>query len=539
MGRGITHRVIVKGVLTLDTSLHLGSGQTSAETDALLLRDTEGKILIPGTSIGGALRSRVEQLIGVAVGHGEKDCNCPICHLFGAAEGGASRVFVEDAYPTSNSGVATAEIRDGVAIRRDTQTAREGAKYDHETIPSGSTFDFELSIDLNDSLNEEMKKILYIGLEELCRGRISLGGNTTRGLGRCHLSIDKIYTLNFGNADCLVPFLKGDNLTGIPESYTIEYKAYFADVQDSLNFDNEMAPHTGIELDFDLFVEDVEDLLVVKDGRYAFGDDPEIRFVRTKRRSDIQDKGVDVQFIPGSSLKGPLRNRAEQILRTLAPRSAYLACDPTESGGCGTCAICKLFGFSKAKGEEGAKGRLSLEDAYPVTEEEIQEKKFDFVAIDRFTGGALEKAKFDARIATKGCFKTRMVMENPQTYELALIAHLFKDLYLKDIRLGYGKYKGFGRVKGILRGIRLLQTQKDGGLIAELKLIDVFPETSGYWQKSGIWHILTIPANEFRYENNYQPLSEESKLRTLIGTLDEAFAKFMGNKLVTITEGEE
>ncbi|MCD4753884.1 MAG: hypothetical protein K8R40_12505 [Anaerolineaceae bacterium] len=537
MGRGITHRVIVKGILTLDTSLHHGSGQASAQTDALLLRDTDGRILISGTSIGGALRSRLEKLIGVAAGHQQdinqeniEDCRCHICNLFGTAEN-ASIIVVEDAY--LNSPVEIAEYRDAVAISRDTQTARKGAKYDYETLPAGSIFDFELSVDLNDKNNKndkfdekDMKKILYIGLEELCNGRIHIGGSTTRGLGRCHLKIINIYTLNLQDTRCLIPLLIRDDLADISKEYVTGYDDYFGDVKDSLFFKNKPDSHTRLELDFDIILEEVEDLLVVKNGRYAFGDDPEIRFVRTKQWNNVDKDWKDVQFIPGGSIKGPLRNRAEQILRTTI--NTKYACDPTtKEGGCGTCAICKLFGFSKkAEGVKGQKGRLSLEDAYPAVEE-IHEKKFDFVAIDRFTGGALDKAKFDARIASDGYFKSRIIIENPKLFELALVAHLLKDFYLKDIRLGYGKYKGFGRVKGILRQIRLLQTRESDGLIADLNLKDIFPETNGYWHRNSIWHIMTIPSDELCNGTSYKPLSEQGNFQEIIEKLDQAFNEFI------------
>jgi CRISPR/Cas system CSM-associated protein Csm3 (group 7 of RAMP superfamily) len=544
MGRGITHRVVFKGILTFDTASHIGSGKASAETDALLLRDGDDKIFIPGTSIGGVLRSRLEQLIGVAVGHQEniEDCKCLICRLFGTAESGASKIVVEDAYPTANIEFATAEYRDGVAIGRDTQTAREGAKYDQEIIPAGSTFDFELSLDLNDEgSEEEMMKIIYVGLEELCSGRINIGGSTTLGLGRCRLDADKVdvYALDFRDIRCLIPFLKGDDLNDLQEEYVTGYKDYFKELKDSVSFMNKPESHHRLELDFEIILEE-GDLLVVKDGRYAFGDDPEIRFVRTKRWRADKNGWVDVQFIPGGSFKGALRNRAEQIIRTLVQDSKS-ACDPTKGkgGGCGKCAICEIFGFSKEEGEKGHKGRLSVEDAYPIREEEIQEKKFDFVAIDRFTGGALEKAKFDARIATDGSFKSRVVVENPKLYELALIAHLFKDLYLKDIRLGYGKYKGFGKVKGILREIRLFQTRDDDGLIADLNLTRMFPKTNGYWKRRGIWHTLTIPAEDFRNERDYKPLPKSSNLWTIIDKLDTAFNEFIKDELVRIGGGED
>ena len=47
---------VITGTLKARTAVHVGSGEGNDLADALLRRDTEGTILIPGTAIAGALR---------------------------------------------------------------------------------------------------------------------------------------------------------------------------------------------------------------------------------------------------------------------------------------------------------------------------------------------------------------------------------------------------------------------------------------------------------------------------------------------------
>src|SRR3990172_6685427 len=164
MGRKINRRIIFEGALILETALHIGSGESSVETDALCIRDSDGSLIIPGSSLAGAFRSQIEDLLGGIFQHypDKMDCGCLLCNLLGNAKKGASKLIFDDAYLKSNS-VTKTDIRDGVGIRRDTQTAREGAKYDLETVPYGSIFRFHMSVDLSpsdDKYEEAIKKIL-------------------------------------------------------------------------------------------------------------------------------------------------------------------------------------------------------------------------------------------------------------------------------------------------------------------------------------------------------------------------------------------
>ena len=128
------------------TAIHVGSGRDSDTTDALCRRDAQGNFLIPGTAIGGVLRSiatRIAPSIGSEVcktllpkkddgadttkrSNDGQPCECDVCNLFGEINpsenediGRASRLFVAHA-KTSNT---QKRIRDGVGIERKSKTS--------------------------------------------------------------------------------------------------------------------------------------------------------------------------------------------------------------------------------------------------------------------------------------------------------------------------------------------------------------------------------------------------------------------------------
>ena len=72
--RSLIERWVIKGNLLLETPAHFGNGDADALTDMpLLLDEVEGKPLLPGTSIAGALRNYLRELdlgYGLAEGKG-------------------------------------------------------------------------------------------------------------------------------------------------------------------------------------------------------------------------------------------------------------------------------------------------------------------------------------------------------------------------------------------------------------------------------------------------------------------------------------
>ena len=185
-------------------------------------------------------------------------------------------------------------------------------------------------------------------------------------------------------------------------------------------------------------------------------------FVKIKKIGAL-DSGEPV--IPGGSLKGIFRSRAEKILRTLSEH----VCDPTDSRlSCSSviknmldinpqikkkegsdrykevekksCLICKIFGNSYLA------SKTIFSDAKISG---FETKKFDGVAINRFTSGPVESALFTSMPAIKGEFKWSIKIHKPENEEIVLLMFVLKDLInsLNPISIGYGKTKGFGMVE--------------------------------------------------------------------------------------------
>ena len=58
-------KAIIYFKLELKTNLHIGSGESNIDTEALCIRNTEGDLIIPGTTLAGIFRSNLESLFGV------------------------------------------------------------------------------------------------------------------------------------------------------------------------------------------------------------------------------------------------------------------------------------------------------------------------------------------------------------------------------------------------------------------------------------------------------------------------------------------
>jgi CRISPR-associated RAMP protein (TIGR02581 family) len=254
--RGFTRRYLFTGTLALRTGLHIGSGWTvGSPSDNPVIRTPDGKPFIPGSSFKGAFRSMVEKLaqtIGLATelkscglmeGQGcigaqgkEQDAFnkrsrdwkddrllaelddhlCDTCKLFGSPYA-ASRITFADLLPTDESEAyaeTMIQIRDGVAIDRDSEKAVDKLKYDYEVVAPAQTF--KLEILLEDPTNTDLG-LTCVGLSEFVSGLGYVGGKRSRGLGNCRLDDLYIYGLDLSvdvpeRAERLKNYLLGSTL---------------------------------------------------------------------------------------------------------------------------------------------------------------------------------------------------------------------------------------------------------------------------------------------------------------------------------------
>ncbi|HZR97214.1 MAG TPA: CRISPR-associated RAMP protein Csx7 [Chloroflexota bacterium] len=222
-------RFTLEGRLRAVTALRVGAGRALAPvgTDLPVVRDALGAPFIPGSSLKGPLRATVERLVrGVRP---DRVCNplddrercvsasdmqrlreesqrrtdaesadawltsalleqtCWVCRLFGSPWL-ASAVQVADLPVDRASWFGQFQVRDGVAIDRDTETVRGGLKYDYEVVPAGTEFLFRLRADTDDP---RLLGMLALGLRELETERLAVGGGRSRGLGRVELVVER------------------------------------------------------------------------------------------------------------------------------------------------------------------------------------------------------------------------------------------------------------------------------------------------------------------------------------------------------------
>lgn len=227
--------------LVFDTAWRIGSGKEGETmSDLGVMIDSKGQPILPGSSLKGKLRSTCETLshaLGLnacmlnhaasgvnctsdvnyhrEVGEAYRktlqkglqarlqwidDHTCDVCKLFGSPVQ-AGRLWVGDGVLKAWASVV--QVRDGVVIDRDSQTAVNGLKYDYEVVPPGSRF--ELCVDLENPTDRDMA-LLGAALFEWHAGS-SMGGFTSRGLGRFHLEKIKLFGVDLDDARQRVKFL--------------------------------------------------------------------------------------------------------------------------------------------------------------------------------------------------------------------------------------------------------------------------------------------------------------------------------------------
>ncbi len=225
---------LFSGEIKLLQGLHIGSGRGDETTDALVIRDAQGKPIIPGSSLRGVFRSHMERILmglyatqvtplwacqlyepvlpeeKVCVGSSAHPASlaeirslqklqegqsgtdavwkklpevlCDACKLFGAGSFYASKVRFTDLPMLTGS--PNPVVRHGVGIHRDTGTAADGVKYDKEVVEAGATFRFEATAE---NLVDADLELLALGFSQLVSGELALGGSSGRGLGGVEL----------------------------------------------------------------------------------------------------------------------------------------------------------------------------------------------------------------------------------------------------------------------------------------------------------------------------------------------------------------
>lgn len=134
-------RYYIDGQLEAMSALHVGGGDGLA-IDRQLLRDGAGCVVVPGTSLAGALRSRWVKMPRNSASS-ERD-------LWGGAgnDDQASRVVLDDAPVRTVPGSGATDTRTTTAIDDQARAAEPGLLFSTEVMPTGATYSFSAEVDV-------------------------------------------------------------------------------------------------------------------------------------------------------------------------------------------------------------------------------------------------------------------------------------------------------------------------------------------------------------------------------------------------------
>lgn len=498
----------------------------------------------------------------------DKPCNCVVCRLFGDVHpveqstgesdkwdpAHPSQLWVYDAFAPANSHTF---VRDGVGIQRQTGHAAENIKFDYEVVPRSAKFKLSMRLayqlgakedtPIPDTTTEEkVTQLLVAALAEWVAGRGQLGGNVSRGLGQFKLENLTYTTTKLDNAEALIDYLQGKDAAALRQAVPNWPEEPLAAARQAVvaRGSHAAVASSFLTISFDLAFTDFflqhDPLTALLSG-----------FDHAPLIEQLSEDGLGNPLLSGSSLRGVLRSHAEKIIRTLytnycleneqdTPAGERFkencpACDPlvrdknkplasciTRLNGAELpkhhewqegdfCLTCQLFGNQ----ERGS--RFWVQDAHWQEGKAVEWQAQDFLAIDRFTGGGLDGAKFDAAPLVGPVFQTSVTLHNPATWELGLLALLLRDLADGRITVGFGAAKGYGRchATNIKWEVGYLQTEDATDFPSDLDAMA---------QYNGIYKLVTLQAE------GWLPKNWLEKASGWVAKFNETVTRFQRNK---------
>ena len=347
----------------------IGSGEEES-SDSDVLRDSDGNVYIPGTSLAGVSRHFLE-----TVGINTDDIFGKIEVEKEAEKDYESKIKFFDAFATNE---VSTSVRD--SVRLVDKISLDGSKFDYEIAEAGAEFIFK--IELNTCSCEEKKICSYI-INGFRNGDIRIGSKTTRGFGVVDIEDIKYLQLDLTNAEEMETYINLDR------GWNIVDKPFSAEELEEARYEG---VYETIERDFSL-----KSFLFIRDygsTKKVEGDDS--KFVDAQTLTNAKENPV----IPGPSIAGVIRSHCRKILDKIGYETEKERQD----------FINDLFGYETEVGEDGKLKRENekkIKSNVLFKECELDKDNIVFLnrtrtAVDRFSGSALQTgALFTGNIACR------------------------------------------------------------------------------------------------------------------------------------------
>ena len=406
-------RHIAHIVVEADTPLKVGSNASDFLQDSPIQKDFNGLPMILGTSIAGVLRKdfnkeKVVDIFGEENGSKVIFSNALLCK--NAKNEVCEELLLEK--PDFLKLFETLPIREHTAIT-DKGVAHAHAKFDEELLYKGTRFKFSVEV-LEDQ--ESFEEILAI----LSSSSFRIGGGSSKGFGKLKvLEIKK-------------------------ESFVLEsYENYSSSLNHTLQ-----KPHTSKESDSQTHTKYTlkitpEDFFIFGSG---FGDKdadvtPVYEYIIDYTINGLGEKQI---LMPASSIKGALAHRTTFHYNSLKGYSI--------EAKNGVSTLEAIFGSAKgSENKKGSKGKILISDCFMPNHNST--KIFDHVAIDRFTGGAIDSALFNEKTIAKkdanDIYTIKILLSKDiKSDELNAFELTLKDICNGMLSLGGMTTKGHGVFSG-------------------------------------------------------------------------------------------
>lgn len=425
-----THRYIARIVLEAETGLFVGSGEASLLKDALVQKDIHGLPMIQGTSLTGVLRHSFLDNVTFDTfdKHKEFLINLWGVQLFGeekkafdsyyktkynknnAPDGFGSRLKISSAYMLINENAVaeglTANIPQNILDKYTNLPSRQHVRindrgvadtkdkglFDNEIVYKGTRFIFELELKGTEKDSNHWNAIL----ENLSSPLFRIGQGTRNGYGKLNIYSLEQRVYNLEDSSDFEAYLNFEpSFNHKNEGFTLKER----------KSDNSTLTEYKLILTPDSF-------FIFSEG---FGDNEADNKPVTEEIAIYRNGTIEFEertLIPASSIKGALSHRTAFHYNRLTEKWADKLLSPENRQlrdftvkcytGSANDAVFELFGGAAGdeKREDGQRGKVILNDFYYSDAEVENNKTFNHVAIDRFTGGALDGALFSEKVST-------------------------------------------------------------------------------------------------------------------------------------------
>lgn len=421
------YRTLFVGTLVQESFLSVGGTDDPDTTvDSPFCRDGRDRPTLRGTGLAGALITTLRRHLGSTVLEtisGSKDGRQPSVWRF------------FNSHPQSSNPA----YRQHVAIDARTGAAASGALFNVETLPPGTSWPFLLEVDT--ARDWQAANHAREALRHWVAGRCLLGREVARGLGWMRLNDLQEYPLTAEHCDAWPCAKEADDYPRyIERSFSSLAKSVEATKEalsgwleitgavsagmhdggygiDSLSIGGHASEELAAAATWDHRFLAPDGM---KDPAATF--DPDFAIV-TFEQKDKHQQVMRLPYIPGSSLRGPLRHALAKLLRA--------------RGGKELALVESLFGTV----EKSAK--LLICDALP-DDGPVQLAWMQHHAEDEFAGGAYSAAKFDRVAVMQGRFIWRMVLENANDEDKKALRELFTLAQAGQLGIGGGQWRGHG-----------------------------------------------------------------------------------------------